>query len=119
MGAAAAVTPWTYRNYRLFGALVPVSTNGGISVWTSYNPASRGLGSGREGGYWAAVAEDQRLRDEREQFFRKREQANKQDKDSDSRAYDPVAELDKVRQQARFFQLFDFLAGIRLAVAGV
>jgi 4-amino-4-deoxy-L-arabinose transferase-like glycosyltransferase len=61
LGAALVVVPWLARNRLALGAWIPISTNGGISVWASYNPASRGLGNAGEG-YAAAVAEDEELR---------------------------------------------------------
>lgn len=40
--AAVAMAPWTYRNWRVFGALVPVSTNGSLSLWVGNNPNATG-----------------------------------------------------------------------------
>ncbi len=40
--AALAVAPWTYRNWRVFRAFVPVSTNGGLSLWVGNNPNATG-----------------------------------------------------------------------------
>ena len=60
LGAVLTVAPWVLRNRAALGAWVPVSTNGGISIWASYNPASRGLGNGDEG-YALAHAEDAAL----------------------------------------------------------
>jgi len=40
--AAAVVAPWTYRNYRLFGAFVPISTNGGVILWMGNNDGADG-----------------------------------------------------------------------------
>lgn len=60
LGATLVAAPWVLRNRAVFGAWVPVSTNGGISIWASYNPASRGLGNGEEG-YTVAHADDARL----------------------------------------------------------
>jgi 4-amino-4-deoxy-L-arabinose transferase-like glycosyltransferase len=40
--AAAAVAPWTVRNFRVFGAFVPVSTNGGVILWMGSNPGADG-----------------------------------------------------------------------------
>ena len=37
------IAPWTYRNYRVLGAFVPISTNGGIVLWTANNSESQGL----------------------------------------------------------------------------
>ncbi len=39
---AAAIAPWTYRNYRVFDAFVPISTNGGVNFWMGNNPQSDG-----------------------------------------------------------------------------
>ncbi len=30
---AAVILPWTYRNYRVTGRLVPISTSGGLTLW--------------------------------------------------------------------------------------
>ncbi len=35
---ALVLTPWTLRNYRVHGALVPVATQTGITLYASYNP---------------------------------------------------------------------------------
>jgi 4-amino-4-deoxy-L-arabinose transferase-like glycosyltransferase len=40
---------WAVRNFVVMGDWVPVSTNGGISTYASYNPKSRGLGNAEEG----------------------------------------------------------------------
>jgi len=40
--AIAVVAPWTWRNFQLFGELVPVSTNGGMTLLTGNNPSARG-----------------------------------------------------------------------------
>ncbi len=37
-----AVAPWTYRNYTVFGAFIPVSTNGGLTLLTGNNPQATG-----------------------------------------------------------------------------
>jgi len=36
--AALIVLPWTYRNYVASGHFVPISTNGGITLWSGNNP---------------------------------------------------------------------------------
>lgn len=41
---ACLISPWTYRNYQLYKALVLVSTNGGTTLWMGNSP-------GTEGGY--------------------------------------------------------------------
>ena len=33
IAVAMIVLPWTYRNYRLFHEFVPITTNGGLSLW--------------------------------------------------------------------------------------
>jgi len=41
----AVVAPWTIRNYRVSGALVPVSSNGGQNLWQGIHPeAAKGEG---------------------------------------------------------------------------
>lgn len=40
--AAAIVAPWTWRNYQVFGQLVPISTNAGLTLLTGNNPSARG-----------------------------------------------------------------------------
>lgn len=40
--AIAVVAPWGYRNYRVFGEFVPVSTNGGLTLLTGNNSSARG-----------------------------------------------------------------------------
>ena len=39
---AAAILPWTVRNYFVFGELVPISTNGGLVLLTGNNPSADG-----------------------------------------------------------------------------
>src|SRR4051812_40132510 len=38
----AVIAPWTYRNYLIFHELVPVSTNGGLTLLTGNNPSANG-----------------------------------------------------------------------------
>ena len=47
LGMALVVGPWTVRNYVALGALVPVSTNGGVNLWQGNNPHATG------GFYWS------------------------------------------------------------------
>ena len=37
-----AIVPWTWRNYQVFDAFVPVSTNGGITLLIGNNPNATG-----------------------------------------------------------------------------
>lgn len=39
---ACIVAPWTYRNYQLYGELVLISTNGGITFWMGHTPGTDG-----------------------------------------------------------------------------
>jgi hypothetical protein len=39
------VTPWTVRNYRAFGKLIPLRNNAGIMLWHGNNPIAPGLDS--------------------------------------------------------------------------
>ena len=38
LGFALIVMPWTVRNYRVHGALVPVATQVGVALYSAYNP---------------------------------------------------------------------------------
>jgi len=40
---ALVIAPWTIRNYRVLGAFVPVSTNGGYTLYAANNPEATGL----------------------------------------------------------------------------
>lgn len=40
--AVAVIVPWTVRNYSVFHTFVPISTQGGISLWLGANPYSHG-----------------------------------------------------------------------------
>ena len=42
VGAAAAIAPWTLRNYETFGRFVLVSTNGGDNLYRANNPLATG-----------------------------------------------------------------------------
>lgn len=64
LGMVLVVGPWTVRNYAALGALVPVSTNGGVNLWQGNNPNATG------GFYWSddpAVNPLLRVSDEVEQ----------------------------------------------------
>jgi hypothetical protein len=39
----SVVSPWTLRNYRVVGAFVPISTNGGQTLYAANNPRADGL----------------------------------------------------------------------------
>lgn len=39
---AVVIAPWAVRNYQLFGAFVPISTNGGANLWMGNHPGSTG-----------------------------------------------------------------------------
>ncbi len=40
---ALVVAPWTWRNYLVLDAFVPISTNGGYVLWSANNPLSTGI----------------------------------------------------------------------------
>lgn len=40
--AFACLAPWTMRNYRVFGRIVPVCASGGVNLWIGNNPAATG-----------------------------------------------------------------------------
>lgn len=40
--AFACLAPWTIRNYRVFGRIVPVCASGGINLWIGNNPVATG-----------------------------------------------------------------------------
>src|SRR5205823_6068560 len=40
--AFVCLAPWTVRNYRVFGRIVPVCESGGINLWIGNNPAATG-----------------------------------------------------------------------------
>ncbi len=42
LAMAVVVLPWTVRNYHALGAVVPVSTNGGVSLYYGANPHATG-----------------------------------------------------------------------------
>jgi hypothetical protein len=39
---AAVILPWSVRNYHVFGAIVPISTNGGLTLLAGNNPSAQG-----------------------------------------------------------------------------
>jgi 4-amino-4-deoxy-L-arabinose transferase-like glycosyltransferase len=42
LAMAAVVLPWTLRNYRVSGALIPVSANAGLNLWQGNHPEADG-----------------------------------------------------------------------------
>ncbi len=42
LGTAAVVLPWTWRNYRVTGGFILISSNGGGNLWSANNPQARG-----------------------------------------------------------------------------
>jgi len=40
--AFACLAPWTIRNYRVFGRIVPVCASGGLNLWIGNNPIATG-----------------------------------------------------------------------------
>jgi 4-amino-4-deoxy-L-arabinose transferase-like glycosyltransferase len=42
--AILAIAPWTIRNYRTYGRLVLVASEGGVTFWTGNHPLARGEG---------------------------------------------------------------------------
>ena len=47
--AAAVISPWTIRNYRVFHQWVPLTTNGGPNLWYGNNPHATGSLYTRDG----------------------------------------------------------------------
>ncbi|MDW7992103.1 MAG: glycosyltransferase family 39 protein [Anaerolineae bacterium] len=44
LGLLLLFGPWTWRNYRVFRAFIPVASLGGVGVWAGNNPLSQGGG---------------------------------------------------------------------------
>lgn len=44
LASAAVVAPWTIRNARVYGRLVPVASEGGVTFWTGNHPLAKGEG---------------------------------------------------------------------------
>jgi 4-amino-4-deoxy-L-arabinose transferase-like glycosyltransferase len=40
----AAITPWTVRNFRVYGTFVLIASEGGVTFWTGNHPLARGEG---------------------------------------------------------------------------
>ena len=45
---ALTLTPWMIRNYLIFDRFVPLTTKGGLSLWTANNPLADGTGREQE-----------------------------------------------------------------------
>ena len=43
LGAVLVIFPWTVRNYRIFGEVVPICTNGPINLYIGNNPEATGV----------------------------------------------------------------------------
>ena len=43
-GALVVVAPWTVRNYRTYGRVILVASEGGVTFWTGNHPLARGEG---------------------------------------------------------------------------
>jgi hypothetical protein len=43
LGTVLVILPWTVRNYRIFGQVVPISTNGPINLYIGNNPEATGV----------------------------------------------------------------------------
>jgi len=46
LAMAAVIAPWTIRNYRVTGAFIPVSSNGGGNLYSANNPLAEGAYTG-------------------------------------------------------------------------
>ncbi len=44
IAALLSIAPWTIRNYRVHGRLVPIASEGGVTFWTGNHPLARGEG---------------------------------------------------------------------------
>ena len=42
LSAAAVISPWTLRNYRVHGEWILISSNGGINFWIGNNEQATG-----------------------------------------------------------------------------
>lgn len=71
LAMAACIAPWTYRNYCVFNAFVPISTNGGVNFWMGNNPESDGFYmSPPWEGFAGEPERDAALKDEAMQYIR-------------------------------------------------
>jgi len=48
-GALVAISPWTIRNYRVFGRFVPLTSSAGVNFWLGNNPEATGGLYSKEG----------------------------------------------------------------------
>ena len=44
LAAAVVIAPWTVRNYRTYGRVVLIASEGGVTFWTGNHPLARGEG---------------------------------------------------------------------------
>ncbi|HET7220323.1 MAG TPA: hypothetical protein VFJ02_19845 [Vicinamibacterales bacterium] len=44
LAAAIVIAPWTIRNYRAYGRVVVIASEGGVTFWTGNHPLARGEG---------------------------------------------------------------------------
>jgi 4-amino-4-deoxy-L-arabinose transferase-like glycosyltransferase len=44
LGALLVIAPWTFRNYRQYGKVTVVASEGGVTFWTGNNPLASGEG---------------------------------------------------------------------------
>ena len=44
LGALLVIAPWTVRNYRQYGRIVLIASEGGVTFWTGNHPLARGEG---------------------------------------------------------------------------
>src|SRR5262249_22760155 len=55
VGVLLVLAPWAYRNYRIFGVVVPISTNGGYNLYLGNN-------SSAWAGGWMVLEDEKELR---------------------------------------------------------
>jgi 4-amino-4-deoxy-L-arabinose transferase-like glycosyltransferase len=51
VGLVLVVTPWTVRNYQVFGKLLPITALGGFNLWRGQNEMTTGSGRGANAGW--------------------------------------------------------------------
>ena len=52
MFASLVITPWSFRNYQVFDALVPLTTSGGVALWQGNNDHAEGGGTLVDANTW-------------------------------------------------------------------